>query len=147
MKIIIRSQTREILLQTVTTTQNVDNPDNTNLFRCYRCGTGIAQIKGEVTAISAGLVPTDDAVTFYMCYRCGEHYTFQNQKSKIGRVKLVLSPEIGKPTSSFKCIVCRTECLVFGPTIKGMPFDFTCPNNTCGREYKLRDVVSLSDVI
>lgn len=145
MDIIIRTVPSEIYLQTVSITHNKKTPDNMYLFRCYHCGTSIAQIKGDVAGISSGYIPTDQVPVIYSCWKCRENYNFQTIKTKSERIKLTVVPQVYQDESVFRCVICRNICFHFGSV--EIPYKFTCPNYTCYKKYILNDVVSFSEVL
>ena len=150
MRIIIHSVATEILAQTISLAVDRSNPDNSYLFRCIRCGTPIARVKGLVTDIVPDLVTMLDVPVIHACYQCHESYVFQTIKSSRRRTNLILSPEPDKDSSIFRCFICRMPLVKYSPkiavrlpeeTLMTLPTNFTCP--ACERDYLLSDVVSL----
>jgi uncharacterized protein with PIN domain len=149
-RIIIHSVPTELLIQTVSIAKDKDNPDNSCLFRCFRCGTPVSRIPGLVVSIVPGLVPTYDVPVIHACYQCHEAYTFQTILSNRKRTSLILSPQPNTDSSIFRCFLCRMPLIKYTPkiavrlpeeTLINMPYNFTCPS--CEKEYTLSDVVSL----
>ena len=154
MKVSILDVPSDILLQTVTITDNQQNPSNLFLFHCYHCGTGIQRIKGEVTRINAGMISEKDTLSALQCHRCKEHYFFQTVHSKPSVIKLTLSPALESEVSNFYCVICRTVLLQYTDKVIARlplmhlmitPSLFGCTN--CGKDYLLNEVVSLSDIM
>ena len=152
MRIIIHSVPTELLIQTVSLTQDKTNPDNSYLFRCFRCGTPVCRVQGLVVSIVPGLVPTNDVPVIHGCYQCHEAYTFQTILSNKKRTSLILSPEPTRSTSIFRCFICRTPLIEYtdkmaaklpDKTLMKVPSNFECSNYDCKKEYLLNDIVSL----
>jgi uncharacterized protein with PIN domain len=148
-KVSILNVNSDILIQTVTITDNKKNPSNLFLFHCYHCGTGIQRIKGEVTRINAGMINEKDTLSALQCHRCKEHYFFQTVHAKPSVIKLTLSLQQDREVSTFHCIVCRQELIQYSdnviarlPLMQLMktPSLFGCTN--CGKDYLLNEIVS-----
>ena len=149
MRIIIHSVPTNLLVQTVSVTVDKSNPDNSYLFRCFRCGTPVCRVQGLVVSIVPGLVPTYDVPVIHACYQCHEAYTFQTILSNRKRTNLILSPEPTRSTSIFRCFLCRLPLVEYTDKIAArlpdkelmhLPQEFEC---TCGKEYLLSDTVGL----
>ena len=152
MRIVIHNIPRELLIQTVSVTQDKENPDNSYLFRCFRCGSPICRVQGLVVNIVPGLVPTYDVPIIHACYQCHESYTFQTILTNRKRTSLILSPDINHSTSIFRCFICRLPLLEYTdklvaslPDLVPMkpPHEFECLTYDCKKEYLLNDTVSL----
>ena len=152
MRIIIHSVPTNLLVQTVSVTVDKSNPDNSYLFRCFRCGTPVCRVQGLVVSIVPGLVPTFDVPIIHACYQCHEAYTFQTILSNRKRTSLILSPEPMRDTSIFRCFLCRNPLLQYDSKhvvtlpdkeLMRVPHNFECPTIDCKKEYLLSDVVSL----
>jgi uncharacterized protein with PIN domain len=149
-RIIIHSVPTELLVQTVSLTTDKDNPDNSYLFRCFRCGTPVCRVQGLVVSIVPGLVPTYDVPVIHACYQCHEAYTFQTILSNRKRTSLILSPQPNTDSSIFRCFICRRPLIKYTPNLVvslpdeipiKIPKNFDCME--CGKDYLLSDVVSL----
>lgn len=154
MQAVVRDIHFDILLQTVTLTPNKLYPDTIYLFRCYHCGTGISKIQGDIVSVIAGKVPSTQVAVVTQCHVCKENYTFQTIQvyKKTEAVKLILAPQPGLTTSTFKCVICRTSLAHYNKdTVRllnpmrnmRLPSPLTCTNETCGKEYLLTDIVSM----
>lgn len=152
MKIIDRSVPSDILLQTVSLSQNDTNPDNVYMFRCYHCGTAISKVKGNVASITPGFVPSDLVIVINQCYSCKENYTFKTTKAKTGVIKITLAPQLDRTISTFHCVFSRTPLLQYNdteafrlPLMQRMLFPamLGCTDLTCSKDYLLNDIVSL----
>ena len=151
MKVSILDKPSEILLQTVTITDNKKSPDNLVLFHCYHCGTGIQRIKGEVVRINAGITSPQTVMTIQQCHRCKENYTFQVVHAKLPNViKVTLTPQTEREVSTFHCVICRTPVIQYNldlivklPQMTPIhpPSLFACTQ--CGKIYLLNEIVSL----
>lgn len=155
MKAIIRDRADDILLSTVALGLSEQNPENVYLIRCYRCGSALSQVKGEVIGIFAGLVPTEHAVVIQQCFKCKQNYTFQASPGlkPSGTISLTLVAEPG--VNTFHCLICRMQLVQYSdkehvmlPEYKHIPLPtfFTCFNPTCGKKYLLKEIVT-SDII
>ena len=146
MRVNIHNVPTDIRLQTVKLAPTDD--DNSYLFRCYRCGTAIARIKGKVVEIEAGYVPNNNVPVINQCPNCHENYTFLTVTDHPGQIILTLAPQ--ETTSIFRCVVCRTPLLQFTgqdiiftlPLMKHIltPYLFDC---SCDQHYLLHEIVSL----
>lgn len=154
MQIVIRNISSDIYINTVVLTKNKQNPKNVYLFHCYKCGTGIQQIQGYVSSITAGYIPNENVTTITECYRCKENYTFQTHNSNHVATKLTLS-FTGERVETFHCIICRTQLLQYTNMVQELPLrniitppsSVFCFNPTCKAVYLLKEIVSTSDII
>lgn len=141
----------DIYISTVSISVNKKQPDGVWLFRCYRCGTPLVEIRGNVTNISTGLEPTRSAVLIDQCYHCKEYYTYQNRTTDSDVTKLTL-PYYPNQSMQFMCILCRSRLLEYTKdliqklperTLLETPAPFTCWKPDCQRKYLLVDTVAV----
>ncbi len=153
MQITIRSEKKELLVQTVSIAPNEQDPDNLYLFRCPYDGETLGtQIKGNVVKISPGIEPRNDVPTFQICHKCKRLYTFQTLEYSKPNTKITLvSPPLGA-IGIFYCWLCRSPILQFTgnkvvklPDFKLMqfPFEMSCSNPACPAKYRINDVVQM----
>lgn len=152
MEVTIRNIPKEILVQTVSVRHNKEESENLYLFHCYRCGTGISQIKGEVMRISAGVEPSEDVPVIDQCYRCKEYYTFQTKNFlQYKRIRLTVSHTLlDRPYTTFHCVICRNQLFQYNSHFIKMlpdwktitvPYQLDCINPDCIQKYTLMDVL------
>ncbi len=149
MQISVKNTPDDIFINTVCLSHNSASPLNTELFRCYRCGTGLNQVQGYISSISAGYNPSDDVAIITRCHECHENYTFQTREAKSLRItSLILSSR--KIISTFHCVICKSPLLQYNaqmirllPDFKeiDLPDAFPCFNPVCKAQYLLREIV------
>lgn len=150
MIIVIHGVPKEILINTVTIKKGETN--NTELFRCYKCGTAVSQIRGETISIYPGLEPSTQVPVISRCFKCGENYVFQsNHFGSSDIIKLSLSHDVSlHDYTTFHCIKCRTQLLQYtAQWVRKLPenikiplfYKFDCIHPQCPRKYVLMDVV------
>ena len=146
----IYNQARELLVQTISLTKNVDNSGDMWMFYCPYCSYQIVQIQGLVSRIMPGLEPTDMVVVLNKCPRCGMRYTFQQFSTKTGMTKVTLTRYENKE-NIFHCYNCRSPLLHFNhddiyllPVTKKVtpPISIICPKVlTCPAKYLVCDII------
>lgn len=140
----------EILVHTVSVKKTTS--ENVYLFRCYRCGTSISQVKGEITRIFPGLEPSDEVPVISQCFKCHWHYTFQTKNFVVKPyIELGIVHEVGfNDYTTFHCVICRSKLLNYNQQwierlsdskLLKLPHEFICSNDTCNRQYKVVDVL------
>jgi uncharacterized protein with PIN domain len=148
MQVTIRLKPAELLVHTVSV-RRVNQMD-IYLFRCYKCGTAVAQFKGEIVRIEPGLLPSDDVPVVSQCFRCKEYYSFQTTTVKKDRIELRLANNIDSHFTTFRCVLCRMQLLEYNskfvkslPEWKSevLPYKFDCSGKECNQKYVLKDVI------
>lgn len=138
----------ELLLNTVSLSK-IEN--KSWLFRCFRCGTSITRVEGELVGISAGWEPTSDVLVISQCHNCHENYTFQTRQTKNLIAKLTLSLYLDQ--SAFLCVICRSRLLEYNAeliqqmperNLLDLPASFTCFKYDCHKQYQLNEIVTLN---
>ncbi|MBU6501162.1 MAG: hypothetical protein KGJ89_05340 [Patescibacteria group bacterium] len=150
MKITVKNQEKEILVQTVSLQKNKFDPTNLYLFRCPYCGTAITQIQGLVNKIVAGVEPTENVIVVHQCATCKRLYTFQTlEYPDIRETKVMLVNSLGA-MSTFRCYICRTPLVEFrgdkvirisDMSMVHIPSHIPCPNDGCPGIYYFQDVL------
>lgn len=152
MRIIIHSVTTDLLVQTVSITENKQDPDNSYLFRCIRCGNAISRIKGSIVDIVPELLPTFDVPVIHECPQCHENYIFHTVNTNRKKTNLILSTDPIRSSTVFRCFVCRTPLLEYTDRILATFFDkqllpiptaVTCTKYDCKKEYWVSDIISV----
>ena len=143
MRIVIGHQSSQTLVHTISLSQSIRDPDDTIMFRCYVCANQIVQIRGRVTAITAGLISTIRVSVIHRCSKCHTQYVFEEEATqKVFPIVLSLSTPFGR-TPVFHCIRCYLPLLRYSaqtPT----PQDILCSTPSCHEHYVLQDVGVLS---
>jgi hypothetical protein len=149
MQVTIRLKPAELLVHTVSV-RRVNQMD-IYLFRCYKCGTAVAQFKGEIVRIEPGLLETDEVPTISQCFKCKEYYTFQTLNIERDRIELRLYNDVmASHFTTFHCVICRTQLIQYNAhfvktlpsfALKTIPYNFDCFGRECMQKYRLVDVI------
>lgn len=77
MKVIIKDNTEDIKVTTITLARDVQDPDGYRLkmFHCPTCGNPVIQFKGRVIYMMPGGAPVSMG-TVAMCSKCKNRYLF-----------------------------------------------------------------------
>lgn len=150
MQVTIHNQPREILVQTISLTQNKNNPSNIYLFFCFRCCYQISQVQGSVARVFPGLEPSEDIPVLHKCPRCSERYVFQTKKFlQHQRAKITLS-HVKDVYSTFHCFICSNPLLQYNNSLvtllpsharARLPLSLDCINPECPQRYTILDVL------
>lgn len=137
-------------INTVILSHNRANPDNVYLFRCYKCGTAINQIRGLIWSITAGYTPSTEVATINECHQCKEKYTFQSFTGASSRLETNLILSVNPPLTTFHCVFCRQPLVQYTPKVAALlpefikiklGSSFQCFTPTCKSGYYLNDIV------
>ena len=126
------------------------------MFHCEYCGTPVQQYFGYIDKIYPYIEPYEKGVTVTTCRGCRKaKYTFQTHKAVRPQITNVILHHSGfYPTpdgrTQFFCHNDRRSLLIYDERKivdlvnheeKKIPFDLTCPSETCQTEYYFKEQV------
>jgi hypothetical protein len=127
------------LVHTVLLAKDVNDPEATSLFSCYRCAQPIGQIQGRLVGMIPGLIPSEDVAFIHRCRQCKEMYVFQTHPTKIlVWIPITLSALPGY--NMLHCMLCHSPLVNYSMTAH--PNQAICED--CHTKYRITDVISIT---